>query len=67
MSLQTFYKKNNERNVTKLEKIERDSPTCKRSRGKGKSAASKPKPINKEPGTNIIYAYIYTRVRAKYY
>ncbi|XP_071581217.1 uncharacterized protein [Temnothorax nylanderi] len=45
-----FYKKNNsERNVVKLEKIERDGPICKRPRGKGKSAASKPKPIHKEP------------------
>ncbi|XP_011631463.1 uncharacterized protein LOC105423416 isoform X3 [Pogonomyrmex barbatus] len=43
-----FYKKNNERNVTKLEKIERDG-SAKRPRGKGKGAASKPKPIHKEP------------------
>ncbi|TGZ49294.1 Sentrin-specific protease [Temnothorax longispinosus] len=50
MSVDMFYKKNNsERNVVKLEKIERDGPTCKRPRGKGKSAASKPKPIHKEP------------------
>ncbi|XP_025163785.1 uncharacterized protein LOC105182689 isoform X2 [Harpegnathos saltator] len=42
-----FYKKNNERNVTKLERIERDGSTCKRLKGKGK--ASKPKPVNKEP------------------
>jgi len=45
-----FYKKNNERNATKLEKIEREGPTCKRPRGKGKGAASKSKPIHKEPG-----------------
>ncbi|XP_071566547.1 uncharacterized protein [Temnothorax nylanderi] len=44
-----FYKKNNsERNVVKLEKIERDGPICKRPRREGKSAASKPKPIHKE-------------------
>ncbi|XP_071581214.1 uncharacterized protein [Temnothorax nylanderi] len=50
MSVDMFYKKNNsERNVVKLEKIERDGPICKRPRGKGKSAASKPKPIHKEP------------------
>ncbi|XP_032669782.1 uncharacterized protein LOC116843458 isoform X2 [Odontomachus brunneus] len=44
-----FYKKNNERNTTKLERIERDGSTCKRTKGKGKAAASKPKVINKEP------------------
>lgn len=44
-----FYKKN-ERNAAKLEKIERDGPTCKRPRAKGKGTASKPKPIHKEPG-----------------
>ncbi|XP_011631462.1 uncharacterized protein LOC105423416 isoform X2 [Pogonomyrmex barbatus] len=48
MSVDMFYKKNNERNVTKLEKIERDG-SAKRPRGKGKGAASKPKPIHKEP------------------
>ncbi|XP_011707812.1 PREDICTED: uncharacterized protein LOC105462704 isoform X2 [Wasmannia auropunctata] len=49
ISVDIFYKKNNERNVTKLEKVERDGPPCKRPRGKGKGAASKPKPIHKEP------------------
>ncbi|XP_071566545.1 uncharacterized protein [Temnothorax nylanderi] len=49
MSVDMFYKKNNsERNVVKLEKIERDGPICKRPRREGKSAASKPKPIHKE-------------------
>jgi len=50
-----FYKKNNERNATKSEKIERDGP--KRSKGKAKGTASKPKPIHKEPGTynNVIH------------
>lgn len=57
MSLQMFYKKNNERNATKLEKIERDGSACKRTKGKGK-AASKPKVINKEPGT-IIYCLLF--------
>ncbi|XP_012219904.1 uncharacterized protein [Linepithema humile] len=47
MSVDMFYKKNNERNAAKLEKIERDGPTCKRPKGKGR--ASKPKPIHKEP------------------
>lgn len=46
-----FYKKNNERNAAKLEKIERDGPTSKRPKGKGR--ASKPKPIHKEPGIII--------------
>ncbi|XP_036141062.1 uncharacterized protein LOC105830930 isoform X2 [Monomorium pharaonis] len=44
-----IHKKNNERNAMKLEKIERDGPTCKRPKGKGKGTASKPKPIHKEP------------------
>jgi hypothetical protein len=49
-----FYKKNNERNAAKLEKIERDGPTCKRPKGtKGK--ASKPKPLHKEPGIIMFY------------
>ncbi|KAG5307231.1 SENP7 protease, partial [Acromyrmex insinuator] len=47
MSVDMFYKKNNERNATKSEKIERDGP--KRSKGKAKGTASKPKPIHKEP------------------
>ncbi|XP_026824165.1 uncharacterized protein LOC105277204 [Ooceraea biroi] len=46
MSVDMFYKKNNER---KLEKAERDGPTSKRPKGKGKGAASKPKLIHKEP------------------
>ncbi|XP_011878118.1 PREDICTED: uncharacterized protein LOC105567668, partial [Vollenhovia emeryi] len=49
MSVDMFYKKNNERNTMKLEKTERDGPTCKRPRAKGKGTASKPKPIHKEP------------------
>lgn len=53
-----FYKKNNERNATKLEKIERDGSACKRPRGKGKGVASKPKLINKEPGT-VIYCILF--------
>ncbi|XP_014473884.1 PREDICTED: sentrin-specific protease 7-like isoform X2 [Dinoponera quadriceps] len=44
-----FYKKNNERNAMKVDRIERDGSTCKRPRGKGKGVALKPKPINKEP------------------
>ncbi|XP_011707959.1 PREDICTED: uncharacterized protein LOC105462807 [Wasmannia auropunctata] len=40
ISVGIFYK-NNERNVTKLEKVERDDPPCKRPRGNGKGAASK--------------------------
>ncbi|XP_011858168.1 PREDICTED: uncharacterized protein LOC105555736 [Vollenhovia emeryi] len=48
MSVDMFYKKNNERNTMKLEKTERDGPTCKRPRAKG-IPASKPKPIHKEP------------------
>jgi len=51
-----FYKKNNERNATKSEKIERDGP--KRSKGKAKGTASKPKPIHKEPGTYNIVIHI---------
>ncbi|XP_018302904.1 uncharacterized protein [Mycetomoellerius zeteki] len=46
-TIEMFYKKNNERNATKSEKIERDGP--KRSKGKAKGTASKPKPIHKEP------------------
>lgn len=53
-----FYKKNNERSTTKVEKIERDGSTCKRPRGKGKGAASKPKPIHKEPGTYDKLVYL---------
>ncbi|XP_020283705.1 uncharacterized protein LOC109854713 isoform X3 [Pseudomyrmex gracilis] len=49
ISVDIFYKKNNERNTTRLEKTERDGPTCKRPRGKGKGTPSKPKPIHKEP------------------
>lgn len=55
-----FYKKSNERNA-KLDKMERDGSTCKRPRGKGKGAASKPKPINKEPGMNEYLMYRATR------
>ncbi|CAL1674391.1 unnamed protein product [Lasius platythorax] len=42
-----FYKKNNERNATKIEKMEQDGPVSKRPRAKGR--ASKPKLIHKEP------------------
>lgn len=55
ISFQIFYKKNNERNTTRLEKTERDGPTCKRPRGKGKGTTSKPKPIHKEPGMHVMY------------
>ncbi|XP_025989146.1 uncharacterized protein LOC105193209 isoform X3 [Solenopsis invicta] len=50
MTVDILYKKNNnERNTTKLDKTERDGPSCKRLRGKGKGTPSKPKPIHKEP------------------
>ncbi|XP_018399292.1 PREDICTED: uncharacterized protein LOC108777009 isoform X1 [Cyphomyrmex costatus] len=45
MSVDVFYKKNNERNTTKSEKT--DGP--KRSKGKAKGTPSKSKPIHKEP------------------
>ncbi|KAL0121481.1 hypothetical protein PUN28_006770 [Cardiocondyla obscurior] len=48
MFVDTFYKKNNERNATKLEKIDRDGPICKRLKAKGKGT-SKAKHIHKEP------------------
>ncbi|XP_025270325.1 uncharacterized protein LOC105249552 isoform X2 [Camponotus floridanus] len=41
-----FYKKNNERNAIKIEKMEQDGPISKRLKGKGRA---KPKPIHKEP------------------
>ncbi|CAL1674389.1 unnamed protein product [Lasius platythorax] len=47
MSVDMFYKKNNERNATKIEKMEQDGPVSKRPRAKGR--ASKPKLIHKEP------------------
>lgn len=46
-----FYKKNNERNATKIEKMEQDGPISKRL--KAKSRASKPKLIHKEPGMRM--------------
>nr|XP_031839540.1 uncharacterized protein LOC116430050 isoform X2 [Nomia melanderi] len=49
LSVDTFYKKNNERNSSaKLEKLERDGSVYKRGRGRGRGA-SRPKPIHKEP------------------
>lgn len=50
-----FYKKNNERNATKIEKMEQDGPVSKRPRAKGR--ASKPKLIHKEPGTRMYVMY----------
>ncbi|KAL6436026.1 hypothetical protein ACFW04_005678 [Cataglyphis niger] len=46
MSVDMFYKKNNERNATKIEKMDQDGPVSKRLRGKSRT---KPKPIHKEP------------------
>ncbi|XP_050444549.1 uncharacterized protein LOC126848050 isoform X2 [Cataglyphis hispanica] len=46
MSVDMFYKKNNERNATKIEKMGQDGPVSKRLRGKSRT---KPKPIHKEP------------------
>ncbi|XP_072750156.1 uncharacterized protein [Anoplolepis gracilipes] len=46
MSVDIFYKKNNERNATKIEKMDQDGPISKRLRGKGRA---KPKLIHKEP------------------
>ncbi|XP_043260868.1 uncharacterized protein LOC122402282 [Colletes gigas] len=49
LSVDTFYKKNNERNSSaKLEKLERDGSVYKRGRGRGRGAV-KPRPIHKEP------------------
>ncbi|XP_053974438.1 uncharacterized protein LOC128874118 isoform X1 [Hylaeus volcanicus] len=49
LSVDTFYKKNNERNSSaKLEKLERDGSVYKRGRGRGRGVA-KPKPVHKEP------------------
>lgn len=50
ISLQIFYKKNNERNAIKIEKMEQDGPISKRLKGKNRA---KPKPIHKEPGTKM--------------
>ncbi|XP_050444558.1 uncharacterized protein LOC126848050 isoform X3 [Cataglyphis hispanica] len=46
LSAEMFYKKNNERNATKIEKMGQDGPVSKRLRGKSRT---KPKPIHKEP------------------
>ncbi|KAL6436028.1 hypothetical protein ACFW04_005678 [Cataglyphis niger] len=46
LSAEMFYKKNNERNATKIEKMDQDGPVSKRLRGKSRT---KPKPIHKEP------------------
>ncbi|XP_076176267.1 uncharacterized protein LOC143151224 isoform X2 [Ptiloglossa arizonensis] len=49
LSVDTFYKKNNERNSSaKLEKLERDGSVYKRGRGRGRGA-SRQRPIHKEP------------------
>ncbi|XP_043519425.1 uncharacterized protein LOC122533609 isoform X2 [Frieseomelitta varia] len=49
LSVDTFYKKNNERNSSsKLEKLERDGSVYKRGRGRGRGI-SRPRPIHKEP------------------
>ncbi|XP_015429450.1 PREDICTED: uncharacterized protein LOC107186152 [Dufourea novaeangliae] len=49
LSVDTFYKKNNERNSSaKLEKLERDGSVYKRGRGRGRGAA-RPRPVRKEP------------------
>ncbi|CAL7933808.1 unnamed protein product [Xylocopa violacea] len=49
ISVDTFYKKNNERNSSaKLEKLERDGSVYKRGRGRGRGA-SRSRPIHKEP------------------
>ncbi|XP_017886629.1 uncharacterized protein LOC108628910 isoform X2 [Ceratina calcarata] len=49
ISVDTFYKKNNERNSSaKLEKLERDGTVYKRGRGRGRGM-SRPRPIHKEP------------------
>ncbi|KAI4483443.1 hypothetical protein M0802_013385 [Mischocyttarus mexicanus] len=51
LSVNTFYKKNNERNSSaKLEKLERDGSAYKRGRGRGgRVYTSKAKLVNKEP------------------
>ncbi|XP_029162560.1 sentrin-specific protease 7-like isoform X6 [Nylanderia fulva] len=46
MSVDMFYKKNNERNATKMEKMEQDGPTSKRLKAKSRA---RPKLIHKEP------------------
>ncbi|XP_017760809.1 PREDICTED: uncharacterized protein LOC108551228 [Eufriesea mexicana] len=49
LSVDTFYKKNNERNSSaKLEKLERDGSVYKRGRGRGRGM-SRARPIHKEP------------------
>ncbi|XP_012346759.1 uncharacterized protein LOC100866704 isoform X3 [Apis florea] len=49
ISVDTFYKKNNERNSSaKLEKLERDGSVYKRGRGRGRGV-SRSRPIHKEP------------------
>ncbi|XP_078053727.1 uncharacterized protein LOC144479093 isoform X3 [Augochlora pura] len=49
LSVDTFYKKNNERNSSaKLEKLERDGSVYKRGRGRGRGG-SRPRPMHKEP------------------
>ncbi|XP_043605079.1 sentrin-specific protease 7-like isoform X2 [Bombus pyrosoma] len=50
LTIDTFYKKNNERNSSaKLEKLERDGSVYKRGRGRGRGGVSRPRPIHKEP------------------
>lgn len=50
LSVNTFYKKNNERNSSaKLEKLERDGSAYKRGRGRGRGFTSRTKLVNKEP------------------
>ncbi|XP_076235982.1 uncharacterized protein LOC143180264 isoform X3 [Calliopsis andreniformis] len=49
ISVDTFYKKNNERNSSaKLEKLERDGSVYKRGRGRGRGI-SRARPVHKEP------------------
>ncbi|CAK9818629.1 Sentrin-specific protease 7 [Anthophora plagiata] len=49
LSVDTFYKKNNERNSSaKLEKLERDGSVYKRGRGRGRGV-TRARPIHKEP------------------
>ncbi|XP_029034245.1 uncharacterized protein LOC114871873 isoform X3 [Osmia bicornis bicornis] len=49
ISVDSFYKKNNERNSSaKLEKLERDGAVYKRGRGRGKGV-TRTRPIHKEP------------------
>ncbi|XP_060818194.1 uncharacterized protein LOC132908307 isoform X2 [Bombus pascuorum] len=50
LTIDTFYKKNNERNSSaKLEKLERDGSVYKRGRGRGRGGVSRSRPIHKEP------------------